>query len=349
MHGEGLTGACLAVGEEGHVVAIDGRLHQVFAIFEDLDLSAGQEHGIEGVLCATSRLGLDGQVHGVDTLSDLGVARLLLLLAQRPNAAEHADGTLEVLDGVMQLLPSALRVLQVRLGDASCERACNRRRELLLRLPHGIDVGHVGTLGVAERLLNGLEKLRLLLLPLEQGVRIPVLVLRERGLLRRNHGLLEGLDRALLERLLEQLPGLCLGQLLLENSFGLLDDVLFNASLLGLLNGEFQLLYLFLLDGALEHGLGLFLRLGGVQEFPVLVQLRLGQADLLALRQRGLHGLRVARLLRGGQPVAGLLPGLLDGEDLPRLVEPRRVDLALLRLGQGLLDLGGVPGGHRLG
>mmetsp|Transcript_13704 Transcript_13704/g.38946 ORF Transcript_13704/g.38946 Transcript_13704/m.38946 type:complete len:334 (-) Transcript_13704:176-1177(-) len=99
VHGEGLAGPRLAVGEHGDVVAVGCRLHEVTAILEDLLLGAGREDGVEVEGAAL----LDLQRHAAHRLPDVRVALLRLLPGQGPDAAEDADVALQLLDDVVEL------------------------------------------------------------------------------------------------------------------------------------------------------------------------------------------------------------------------------------------------------
>mmetsp|Transcript_73587 Transcript_73587/g.225079 ORF Transcript_73587/g.225079 Transcript_73587/m.225079 type:complete len:313 (+) Transcript_73587:450-1388(+) len=191
-HGERLAGASLAIGEERDIIAIHRGLDQVLAVLENLVLAPRRKHSVE----LEVRIVLpNDQRHGVGLPGDVAVSGLLLLGAQRPDAAEHADGSFEVLDRVMELFPPNLGVVDVNLGHARCKRRGDRAGQALLGGADRIDVLHVRGLA----LLDGLPDLRQAAPPLLErlALLLGVLVLR-RGqfdLLRRVDRGCQGLDR----------------------------------------------------------------------------------------------------------------------------------------------------------
>lgn len=66
LHGEGLAGAGLAVGEHAHVVAVDGGLHELADLLEHVALRRrGLEHAVELELVLGRLVLVAGRVKGV--------------------------------------------------------------------------------------------------------------------------------------------------------------------------------------------------------------------------------------------------------------------------------------------
>mmetsp|Transcript_72994 Transcript_72994/g.171114 ORF Transcript_72994/g.171114 Transcript_72994/m.171114 type:complete len:304 (-) Transcript_72994:2023-2934(-) len=289
IHGEGLSCPSLAIREHGHVVAIRRRLDKVPAVLKDLFLGSWSEDRVEA-----EGLILHLHSHLVDGLANANVAVPCLLLAQRTHPAEYADGALEVLHGIVQLLAALVDGNEICLRNASCQGFLQGCLKLLAHFPQRVDALHVHLLGLGQGFIHAFQKLLLLFLSAKQVRSLGKLACLQAGLLCRGDGCLQSGFADVLAGLLQLFSGQQFGLLHLHHLLCLLYQRRLDPGLLRLLDGELQTMHVPLLHGRAQGSLNLLLGLRSSDEVLCGSQLRGGKARALCLLQRGLQQIHVA-------------------------------------------------------
>mmetsp|Transcript_12652 Transcript_12652/g.44776 ORF Transcript_12652/g.44776 Transcript_12652/m.44776 type:complete len:956 (-) Transcript_12652:67-2934(-) len=110
LHGEGLAGASLSIGEDADLVAVQGGLHQAGDLGEEVLLGGRRAEDL--VEAEVVRLGAVAQRELVVLGQHEGAA---CILSARPDAAHHADVAAQLLDGVVQVPSAAFRKRELLL------------------------------------------------------------------------------------------------------------------------------------------------------------------------------------------------------------------------------------------
>mmetsp|Transcript_67072 Transcript_67072/g.193859 ORF Transcript_67072/g.193859 Transcript_67072/m.193859 type:complete len:213 (+) Transcript_67072:1151-1789(+) len=202
------------------------------------------------------------QCHRIDLLRDLMVFQVLLPLVQRADSAEDADRAFEVLDRVVQLLPSHLGVGKLGFRDAVRDGACDRVGQLVLGGAHGVYILHVRALRFLQGLGHGFHELLRRGLPRDRRLNLldlgGVQVHRLRGLQRGFHLL----DVVRLDGCEDLVARFRLGPFDFEDLLGLGDCALADAAALGEIDGDLQCRDIQRLHGISQRLLRLLLGLG---------------------------------------------------------------------------------------
>lgn len=110
-HGVGFTLTRLPVSENGDVVTINLRLHQILTILKDFLLRTGRPDGVEDEVTATFLL----NSHGIDTKHSLVVTKIDLPLRNGPHTHEDPNASLNILDLVVDSLPPGVDLIELDL------------------------------------------------------------------------------------------------------------------------------------------------------------------------------------------------------------------------------------------
>ena len=109
LHCMRLTRACLPIGKDADVEAVDGTLDQTLGLIEDLLLGrVGAEDRIENVFALRFPCKGHGELVQDADYIVFGLLPLKFGVAQGPDTAEESDGALHVFELIVQLLPLLL-------------------------------------------------------------------------------------------------------------------------------------------------------------------------------------------------------------------------------------------------
>mmetsp|Transcript_73259 Transcript_73259/g.162072 ORF Transcript_73259/g.162072 Transcript_73259/m.162072 type:complete len:383 (+) Transcript_73259:577-1725(+) len=263
-HGVGLPCPGLTVGEQGDIVTIDGRLHEVLAVVINLGLGAWHEHGIEAELGP-----LHCHSHHVHLLTDVCISLVLLLLAEGPNTAEHTDRALQVLHHVMILLSLRFKLGQGSLCDSGFFRGFDCLTKARLDLSEGIDRGDVDVLEGVDELREFAKDPLLLFLLSDQLHALGILRGVKLCFFACGNGLFEAVNVTLVDHLRDELPRFQLGLLLGEDGPGLADLGFVHLGIQGLLDTELERGHIPRSHGLFQRQLGLLLGLSTLEEILI--------------------------------------------------------------------------------